>query len=186
MKKLILISFVLVCLAQWYVPGAMIATREDVVRNGTPFRFRTEPVDPSDPFRGKYITLSFQATTFPRDTGVEWRSGQNVFVVLREDKNGFAQIGDVVKVPPEAHDFVEAEVAYTSQDDIIIQYPFERFYLEESKASAAETVYREGNARDSTQITYARVRVKGGKAVVEDVIINDRSIVDIVRERGGE
>lgn len=186
MNKAILVIFGLMCLAQWYVPGSMIAGQEDVVRNGTPFRFRTEPVDPTDPFRGKYITLGFQATTFPRREDDKWRNGQTVFVVLREDKSGFAQIGDILPETPDETDFVEAEVAYTSEDDIVIRYPFERFYLEESKAADAETVYREGNARDSTQITYALVRVKKGRAVVEDVIINDRSIVDIVREMGAE
>jgi uncharacterized membrane-anchored protein len=59
-KKTILPLFALTCLAQWFVPAQMIYDQEQVLREGKTYHFKTAPIDPSDPFRGKYITLSFE------------------------------------------------------------------------------------------------------------------------------
>ncbi|MDQ2656195.1 MAG: GDYXXLXY domain-containing protein [Bacteroidota bacterium] len=181
-KPLIAILFVLMCFSQWYVPGAMIAAEEDVLRNGAIFRFRTQPVDPSDPFRGKYITLSFRDDTFETGDADKWKLGEEVFVVVEPDEGGFARIVDLTDVKPAAgRDYLEVKVSYGSERHVRVDYPFDRFYLEESKAPGAERAYRDSN-RDSTQVTYAVVRIKDGHSTLEDVMINDRSIVDIVRE----
>lgn len=181
-KPLIAILFVLMCFSQWYVPGSMIAAQEDVLRNGTVFHFRTRPVDPSDPFRGKYITLSFQDETFETTEADQWKRGDKVFVVLEPDDRGFARMVDLTDVKPaQGLDYLEAEVSYSGERNVRVDFPFDRFYLEESKASDAEQAYWDSN-RDSTQVTYAVVRVKDGQSTLEDVMINDRSIVDIVRE----
>ena len=63
-KKTQIVLFVLVALAQLYVPAKMIWDQEDVLKNGSEYKFKTDPVDPNDPFRGKYITLSFDNNTF--------------------------------------------------------------------------------------------------------------------------
>ena len=183
MKKYLLVLFSLMCLAQWYVPAAMIGEQERLLSNGKIFRFKTAPVDPSDPFRGKYITLSFEAETFKITPGQPWDRNQNVFVVLKEDEDGFAAVADISTSPPGAEtDFVEAEVMFSDEEMVRVRYPFERFYLEESKASEAEKMYWEANRNDSTQSAYAVVRIKNGKSALEDVKVNDQSIVEIVRE----
>ena len=56
MKTLyIFILFIIVVCAQLFVPSQMIFQQEDVLKTGTAFKFKTQPVDPSDPFKGKYI-----------------------------------------------------------------------------------------------------------------------------------
>jgi len=186
MKIYLAILFVLMCVSQWYVPVAMIAEQEDIRNNGRAFRFKTAPVDPSDPFRGKYVTLDFEAETFKASDRREWSRNQVVFVILEEDRNGFAAVADITDVAPDADvDYVKAEVSFVDQEGVRLRYPFDRFYLEESKASDAEKVYWESNRNnqdDTGKIAYAVVRVKDGKGALEDVRINGRSIVDIVRE----
>jgi uncharacterized membrane-anchored protein len=185
MKPYLLTFFFVACFAQWYVPGAMIAEQEDLLRHGRLFRFKTEPVDPSDPFRGKYITLDFRDDIFEDPGGSKWERGQTVFVLLEQGTDGFARIADLSPVAPQTEgvDFLETEVGYSlNNGEVRVDYPFDRFYLEESKASQAEQVYWEANRTDSTQTAYALVRIKNGKAALEDVMINDRSIADIVRE----
>jgi uncharacterized membrane-anchored protein len=179
----LVILFGLMCVSQWYVPVAMIAEQEDILANGKVFRFETEPVDPSDPFRGKYITLNFKADSFKQYNGGRWERGQKVFVVLGEDDDGFARIADLLASSPASEMYyIEVKVSYTSDEMVQVVYPFERFYLEESKALEAEHVYRDVNRNDSSQTAYALVRIKNGKPALEDVMINDRSIVDIVRD----
>jgi hypothetical protein len=59
--------------------------------------------------------------------------------------------------------------------------PFDRFYLEESKASEAERVYWQAQ-RDTAQVAYGLVTIGKGRAVLTDVMINDRSVVDIITD----
>jgi uncharacterized membrane-anchored protein len=182
MKSYLWILFLAMCGAQWFVPGYMISEQEDIHKTGKTFRFKTEPVDPSDPFRGKYITLRFEADTFATQMSNDYEEDEKVFVLLNENKKGFAQIANISKTEPEyGADYVTASVGFTSAGRVRVNYPFERFYLEESKAAPGEQVYREATANDSTQTAYAVVHVKNGKAALADVMINDRSIVDLVR-----
>ena len=183
MKTYAGILLIVVCICQWYVPASMIAEQESILSEGKIFRFKTAPVDPSDPFRGKYITLSFEADNLKNKTGHELQRGQKVFVIVEEDDQGYARISDITEtLPDQGMDYVQAEVGFSNEEMVRIEYPFQRFYLEESKATDAEKVYWEGNRNDSTQTAYAVVRVRNGQTALEDVMINDRSILDIVRE----
>jgi uncharacterized membrane-anchored protein len=179
-KYLPLLLLGLLALAQLYVPASMIRHREEVLASGKAFRFQSAPVDPSDPFRGKYISLQYKHNTIALPGGQNWESGDEVFVLLARDRAGFARIRQVDrKKPPPAADYVKARVAYVNQEQpkpiLVIDYPFNRFYMEESKALAAEQAYA-ASLSDSSQVTYALVRIKAGEAVLEDVMIGEVSI----------
>jgi uncharacterized membrane-anchored protein len=183
-KKIILIVFGVVVFAQLFVPAKMIWDSEDIMQSGTEYKFRTAPVDPSDPFRGKYITLSFNEDIFIVENEKEWERGQVVYVSLTTDSLGFAKIQTVSKVHPTAHEaFVKARVGYVpgnGSKKVSIDYPFDRFYMEESKAPVAEMVYR-NSQRDNLKITWALVSVKNGEAVLKDVLIDGVSIREVVK-----
>lgn len=185
-KKLLITAFILVVLAQWFVPARMILDQETVLRSGKEYRFRTAPLDPSDPFRGKYITLNFRDDHFPVSKDEVWRSGENIYVLLTGDQEGFATIRSVSKEKPRTGtDFVKAKVRYMSYDrakTLYIDYPFDRYYMEESKAPRAERLYNESRT-DTTRKAYALVRVLGSKAVLEDVLINGVSIKALAEKR---
>ncbi|HNC31562.1 MAG TPA: hypothetical protein PKX08_16240, partial [Cyclobacteriaceae bacterium] len=51
----------------------------------------------------------------------------------------------------------------------------------ESKASETERVYWDAQ-RDSAQVAYAIVRIQDGQGIIEELMINDRPILEIVRE----
>lgn len=65
---------------------------------------------------------------------------------------------------------------------LTIYYPFDRYYMEESKAYDAELVYTK-SLQDTTQVTYALVSIKDGDAVLKDVLIDEISIKEIVKEK---
>jgi uncharacterized membrane-anchored protein len=180
MKNILIASFILLVLVQWFVPGNMICNKEKVVKKGRSFRFETEPVDPADPFRGRYMILDFKMDTFRVKSMPEIDIDRPVYVLLENDANGFARIQNVVfSKPANQNDYVIAN-AYVSRvnDDFLIYvtYPFEEFYLEEFKAPKAEQEYFE-STRDSTKKTYAVVKVFNGDAVIENVYINDKPLV---------
>lgn len=178
-KKIIWISFALLVLLQLWTPAAMIWNREDVLKTGSAFKLRCAPVDPNDPFRGKYIILGFDENSLQQQEELKWQSGETIYVQMKNDSDGFAKINSVHKIKPvNQTDFIKAEVNYFSNDsnnEIFIEWPFIRFYMEESKAYAAEQEYVKSLA-DSNNITYALVKVKKGDAVLENVFINDKPI----------
>jgi len=186
LPKLALPAFVLMVLVQLYVPARMIFQKEQVIMDGKEFRFRTAPIDPNDPFRGKYITLSFNATEVKVQDSVDWYTGDPVFVYLTTDSAGYAIIQSVTKDQPfELDDYVNATVDYVIADTVstvFISYPFDRFYMEESKAPAAEQIYNEA-AVDTNQVAYAVVMIKSGEAVVRDVMIDGVSILDLIKKQ---
>lgn len=186
-RKLSVFFFILVALAQLYVPAKMIFDREDVLETGTEYKFRTAPIDPNDPFRGKYITLNYVDNNYLVKDDGSWVDGESVFVTLLNDKDGFAFIGAVSKVKPSnSQDFLKAKMRLINPDDfdskikLMIEYPFDRYYMGEFKANDAERAYNK-SLQDTMRITYALVMIKNGDSVLKDVLIDGISIEEIVR-----
>lgn len=185
MKYILWIAFLVTALLQWAVPAKMIFDREAILATGEEFRFKTVPVDPYDPFRGKFITLRFEANEFPVTYKDNREFGEDIYVYLTTDAEGYAAIHAVSENPPGNHmAYVKAKVeSYTSTEDeekIVVTYPFNRFYMEEWSAFAAEQAYLEA-LRDSSRVAYAVVRIKEGEAVLKDVVIDGVSVREIVK-----
>jgi uncharacterized membrane-anchored protein len=184
-RGLSIIALVALIAVQIYAPLSMILDKEDVLANGKPYKFRIKPVDPNDPLRGKYLTLSFNADEFAVKDKEEWRRDDVIYVVLSEDSSGFAMVDTVFKnCPVRGVDYVKAKVSYTAYDDravAFINYPFDRYYMDEFKAPGAEISYDEAGS-DSAQTAYAVVCIKDGDAVVKDLMINQVSINEMVKK----
>jgi len=184
-NKIIFPLFIVVALIQLFVPAKMILNKENILAKGKEFRFKTAPIDPSDPFRGKYITLNFAERSITVDSTDDWKRDDKIYVLLKEDSLGFAKAIGVSKDRPIGQDFVKAKVRYTRKytHTIDIEYPFKKYYMEESKAYDAERYTRRFRFNvDSTQVVYAIVRVIDGESVLQDVMVNDQRIEDLVKE----
>jgi uncharacterized membrane-anchored protein len=188
-KKILLVAFILVALAQLYIPVRMILNKEEVLNAGTLYKFKTAPVDPNDPFRGKYIALTFKENSVEINDKEQWLMGETIYVSLSIDEKGFAKIESVSKKMLAGHpNVIKAKVRYVKEDapkKLFIEYPFDRFYMEESKAAEAEKTYRDLMS-DSSRVTYALVSVKDGEAVLSDVQIDGISIIGIVNNNQKE
>jgi len=179
--KHILIAFAATALVQLVVPGQMVFENEVAYANGTEYKFKTEPVDPNDPFRGKYISLDFEADEVTVPDG-NWGYGEAGYVVLGKDRKGFAKIDKLLHEKPETGDYIKVEANNNYNGKVRIKYPFDRFYMEEDKAQDAEIAYRE-YSRDTTKLpAYAVVAVKGEVAVIKDVIIDGMPVKDYVEK----
>lgn len=186
LKHFVWPGFILLVLAQWFVPGQMIWNKEKVLDKGIPFKFESAPVDPADPFRGRYVVLNFKETSYQMKDSTSWIFGSRVFVSFINDKKGFAKIQSVSASRPAAKGYIEATVNYVTRENdtttVFINYPVNNFYMEEYKAPQAESIYRE-SVIDSSQRTYALVNILDGDAVIKDVLINDSSIHEVIRQR---
>lgn len=184
-KILIALAFFLVAAAQIYIPAEMINGREAVIANGRMFRFRTEPVDPADLLRGRFISLYFPNSYIQFAGDSSYTNEQYAYVLFGEDSEGLAKIKGISKEKPgEAHDYLKVRITTHYQNDtttIYFEYPFDRYYMEEYKAPKAEELYMD-SIRDTLATTYAVVMIKDGEGVLTDVMINERPISELVEE----
>ena len=170
--------FVVVALIQLYFPGKMVFDSNKVMWLGTAYKFETRPVDPADPFRGRYVALSFAANQFNLDTNAHhsWKKNDPVFVLIGQDENGYAEIkGLSHTAPTQDASFIKAKVSYVWANEITIYYPFSKFFMEENKAPKAEKIYRRANAG------YALVHVYQGRAVLSDVFVKGKSLQELTK-----
>lgn len=167
--------------AQIFVPSQMIYQQEDAIHTGTAYKFKTEPFDPSDPFRGKYITLNYETDSFQTDEE-NWPYRADIYVYLKTDKEGFAAVKTVSKTLLDAEDDYVLAKSYSAYGgNLNFEFPFNRFYMNEDKAYDAEVSVRKAQ-RDTTQTCYALVYVKNGTAVLNNVFINEIPIKQFVDE----
>tara|TARA_R110002049_G_scaffold99113_3_gene241664 strand:+ start:5105 stop:5482 length:378 start_codon:yes stop_codon:yes gene_type:complete len=90
----IFIIFLLVAAIQLFIPAQMILNQETILKTGTAYKFKTQPVDPSDPFKGKYINLNYKIDSFKTNDSL-WERNEPIYVYLITDSLGFAKIDTV-------------------------------------------------------------------------------------------
>lgn len=185
MKTLyIFIIFIIVALAQLFIPAKMILDQEDILKTGTVYKFKTRPVDPNDPFRGKYIALNYDINSAESKDSL-WSIKGEIYVYLNKDNLGFAELYKVSKERLDIeNDYVIADVSWYDKNTQKVNFnlPFNRFYMEESKAKPAEDAYRNAQRDSIPNTIYGIVYIKDGNAVLNDVIVNDVSIAKYVEE----
>lgn len=181
-KALLPILFFLLVLLQLYVPASVVFNQERVLFSGTTYKMQLAPIDPNDPFRGKYIILSFRENLARLPKQGSYESGSSVYVVMKPGAHDLLNIETIsnefqhVKSPgvcikATIRSIIEADGYKEAQLD----YPFTRFYVEESKASKIEERYLKA-AADTNILSYALISVYNDEVALKDVIINGESL----------
>ena len=187
-KRWLVAALVVVAAVQVAVPVTMILQREAILRNGRAYKFQTQPVDPYDAFRGRYVQLAFEQNHAPWHSHDEWQYGMELFASVEEGTNGFAVIREIAPVRPEQGDYLKVATTHRGwgkdANSVYFTLPFDRYYLEETKAPQAEKMYREHNRRNFTNSnTYAVVRIKDGDAALADLYVAGKPIRDYFTSR---
>jgi uncharacterized membrane-anchored protein len=175
--------FVVVALAQLAVPASAIWSREQTLRHGRVWKFKTAPVDPVDAIRGRYITLRFDAETIP---GPEQPKSERspvetpLYVVLKENAEGFAEVERVSKDFLKGDNVLKAQNWYRTDEANHVRFPFNRMWVTENNAAAAEKAYFE-NSRQGKQNAYVTVRVRNGEGVLEQLYIDAQPLPEYLR-----
>ena len=92
--------FVVAALVQLAVAGGAIVKSELALRTGEAFRFRIQPVDPVDAFRGRYVAIRFAADRAPAPDHLNIKSGKRVFLPIEIDAEGYAVFGQASAEKP--------------------------------------------------------------------------------------
>jgi uncharacterized membrane-anchored protein len=179
MNMLRILIFSVVALAQVAVPAAMVWQREQTLKQGRVWKFRTAPADPVDAIRGRYIALRFPAEEF--DSPTKFESGnKSVYAVLKQDTDGFAELDHLTTETVATDDVVPVESAWWSGGKQHVRFPFDKFWVAEANAPAAERAYVENNRRDK-QNAYVTVRVRHGDAALDQLFIDTKPLSDYLR-----
>lgn len=180
-RTTLMAMFLAVVIIQLAVPASLIVGLERTLRTGTLYKFKTAPVDPYDAFRGRYVALAIQERSAPVAGAEKITRGDTVYAALEVDTNGFARFSGATLNRPASGDYIRAKSMGVSPERVTLELPFDRFYLEESVAPEAERLYRE-HSRRGAQDAYVTVRVRSGRAAVEDLSIAGKPILEHVRE----
>jgi len=185
-----MVLFGIAAITQLFVVGSMIVNHENVLTNGTQYKMKAVPVDPYDPFRGKYVRLSVK-NSLELELTDTYKAGEKVYAILDVDKLGFSTISAIQRKKPTHQKFIKTKItsAYfghkLNSDKIdmfrvILDLPFQRFYMEESVAPKAEILYRKHSQRneENAHITF---RVLKGEALIEELFIKDVPVAEFVK-----
>jgi uncharacterized membrane-anchored protein len=189
---------VMLCVAQLGAAAWSIVRYESILRSGALYRIRTMPVDPADAFRGRFVAVQpsilLAAPVAPETEALLQRlpSAGKAFAVLATDADGFARAERVVAEPPATVDYLEIESArpqfnrdaqsggVIAPSGYNIGFSFDRYYMNEGAAPAAERRYAEASRRDASTRAWLAVRVKNGTGVIEGLFIDGVPIEQVV------
>jgi len=179
--------------AQLYILSKMVWDNEEVLKNGKTYKFKCAPIDPADPFKGRYVLLNFKDVSIdlPEFRLQNLEKGDGVFVTFNEDKNGYAQIKALYKATSNFETenlgsaYLKAKIAAVRKPNsksplanVRIDFPFNKYYMEENKAPKAEEIYR-NLSKEKMDATYALVLLKNSNSVLKDVVVDGVSLVEL-------
>jgi len=187
MRTIVLLVLGIVVALQLLVPASMISKHERILRTGELYRFKTEPIDPADPFQGRYVRLGFENDYIPGTNEKEQAPEYNerVFVTLATNADGFCRLTGWSRTKPETGAFLKLTYFGPKHDwnrqartykGLWFRLPFDRFYMEEKKAPRAETLVREGTRNTNC---WATVRILNGAALIENVYVGGTPIREL-------
>lgn len=185
-RKVKLIIFIGMVIIQLAVPGFIIQDYQNTLREGQQFKFKAAPVDPYDAFMGRYLNINIEEQRVQVEDMQKYQPGRTVYAELENNAQGFAEISGLSFNRPENKTYFKTKIAYLEDyssrlGSVMLQIPFSRYYMPEDQAMEAE---KELNTRfrDRINDVYVTVRIHDGKAVMEMVYVEGRTIEDYLTE----
>ncbi len=181
--KIKLPLFLLMCAVQLAVPGWTIMGHERVLTRGEEFRFGVMPLDPYDPFRGRYVWIDIDEPAAPYRGEETPRYKDKVYAYLDRDAEGMAIFTEIADEPPE-DDRPYVRVEFMNPDPegegVLVQIPARRFYMEERIAPMAEEAYRQATRGNAPEFTLT-MKVWRGRFVLTGMFVGDEPIAEYVK-----
>jgi uncharacterized membrane-anchored protein len=158
---------VLILLGMCVLPLYTLLTGEEMI-------LQTKPLDPSDLFRGDYVSLQFEAEEVPINlvdkevvTRLQKQGGEFDVYVLMEKKNGVHAPIKVTLSKPNKGEFLSGTISYIDKDNqgqeiAYIRYDFDNYYLEDNTGTKWENASAKGEI-------LAKLKVNNGYAILTDI-----------------
>ncbi|MFV2072637.1 MAG: GDYXXLXY domain-containing protein, partial [Thermoanaerobaculales bacterium] len=166
--------------------GAIIRS-ELALRYGEVVRFRVQPVDPVDAFRGRYVALRFGINRAVVPDGLVVPREGWVFVPLVENDEGFAELGVVSLARPATGPYLRLRSGPEFTDDenrrvVSVTLPFGRLYMDEELAPETERAMWRRGRREA----FVTVFVRDGFGVMEELFVEDLPVREWLAQGGAD
>lgn len=191
-KTIILVLYLLAVAAGIYYPVSKIISFEFPSSPPAVFRFAVELYDPYDPFRGRYVQLRVEPQEVTVTEEKDFEDDDMAYAVLERDENGFAVVVDLVRAPEPGKTAIRVEVYRRVFSEgprtynYRVSFPFDRFYMNEKLAPEAERVVAEALLQGGKGCVIVANVYANGNATIADLLIGDRPIHDILKEKMAE
>lgn len=158
---------VLILLGMCFTPVYTLAMGEEIM-------LQTIPVDPSDLFRGDYVTLRYEAEEIPKQLvedsvmkEMETRWGALTVYVHLVEKNGIHTPSKVTLNKPTKGVYLTGKLDYLGtnikQEQVAyIQYNLDKYYVEDNTGTEWELASTQGQI-------LAKIKVNNGYAILTDI-----------------
>ncbi|MEL6676136.1 MAG: GDYXXLXY domain-containing protein [Bacteroidota bacterium] len=151
-------------------PIYLVAKYEALIGEGVVYRFHPEPVDPFDPFRGRYVSINYaeDRMDYP-EAEAAWQKGQTVYLVPAQKADGFTEWQEVLYTQPSHSNYLETTVRRVNDEAVFFNLPFEEYFVNEKAAPQIEQFFRDREEAELAANLYAEVFIKDGKAILRDI-----------------
>jgi hypothetical protein len=178
--------FAVAAVAQWLLPLSGIWQHERVITRGTLVKIECAAPDPYDPLRGRYLAVRPEQSTVSEPAGFPHGGGLvPVWATLEVGDAGLARIKSVSLEPVSGPTVIPLTArrwgTINGTDVIGLEWPFDRFYLNERLAPDADKLVADW-LRDGKK-TVAEIRLLDGQAVLTDVLFDGVSIRELVKQQ---
>ena len=173
--KLLVMFFAVMVLAQLYVPVSMVVSSEKVLSEGVEYKFKIDTHEIAGSIHNDLIRLPFENNSIAVKDKDNWKKFEPAFVSISTDNEGFAIISAISKSrPPGDAVFFKARVNHVEErpDKVVVTLPFEVYYPETGFSEEESERYRK-ILSDTTRNVYALVKVLNGKALLQDIFVDD-------------
>ena len=172
-KKIGFLAFALIVLA---IPIYLMMSSEGVLENGNRHKIHLKGRDPFDPFRGKFLRLNFD----DRIECFNCAEGEEVYVLLTKDADGYSSFSSGVKDKPGHSDYFKAKVLRSYSGEAVIKIDnLSKYFINEDKAKEAEDVLQ-SYSRQKPEDVYLAIRVLDGEARLEDIFIEETPFLEFL------
>lgn len=197
-KKWILLAlFLLTVAAGVAYPVVKIVRYDFPLTPPAVYRFEAGIVDPYDPFRGRYVTLSPLPSEVVLHEEKDFGYGDDAYAVLSVDVRGIAQVVDLAEKPQAGKDAVRVNVYWprrvrdrdgeeTDAYAYRISLPFTRFYMNEKLAPEAERVVEEAARRNDGACVIVVNIYKDGNYSIKDLELEGMPIREYLKQHPRE
>ncbi|WP_010243995.1 GDYXXLXY domain-containing protein [Acetivibrio cellulolyticus] len=181
--------FITLAVLQLLIPAQMILSHELTLLYGQEYKFHVEPADPYDPFRGKYLYINAENTEFTVNDAQNYHPDQVIYVLIENDANGFTKFSGISLTRPESGAYIKSKITYITDDKnsnskktLHFSVPFDRYYMPENDAPAAEKLYNEKTSGNSIKDVYVVVKIHKGTAVLDKLYIGNKTIEEYLKQ----
>ena len=132
---------------------------------------------------GKYLTLDLTTEIIPAELAPWVTTDDYLYITFNDNKDdNFSTIKSISKNKPAHNDYIKSTVSSRTLDNIYLEYPFFKFYIQANHINMPVYKFKELIRKSSSKSSYATVSIKNGIGSIKNIHINGNSILELIKQ----